>query len=158
MLQIASGKFLSQPPAQSNHLRGVLHTYLPMATSDPIATAAGRLLPTSSPSPPSAVVYEFTESIEDPPAPGAVASHLVDPYIDDFASVVSFVLDVTCTPDAELAHELTSGPMGHPGAVPHQRLIRRVFDAEVWCQDEDAAHLVRVVADLIGLRRKRYLA
>ena len=158
MLQIASGKFFSQPPTRSNPLRGVLHTNLQMGNRDPIDTAAGRLSPTSSTSLPSAVVYEITELIEDPPVPGAVASHLVEAYIGDFASVVSFVLDVTCTPDAELARRLTSGHMGHPGAVPHWKLIRRVFDTEVWCKDEDAAHLVKVVAELIGLCRKPYLA
>ena len=158
MLQIASGRFFSQQPAQSNQLRGVLHTNLQMGNRDPIDTAAGRLLPTNSLSSPSTVVYEITELIEDPPSPGAPGSHQIDPYIDDFASVVSFAVDVTCTPDAELARRLTGGPMGLPGAVPHWKLVRRVFDAEVWCQDEDAAHLVRVVADLIGLRRKTYKA
>jgi len=104
------------------------------------------------------VDYEITERIEDPPVPGAVSSHSIDAYIDDFACVVSFVLDVTCTPDAELARRLTSGHMGHPGAVPHWNLVRRVFDTEVLCRDEDADHLVSVVADLIGLHRKDYLA
>ena len=158
MLQIASGKFFSRQPVQRNLLRGVLHTNLQMGNRAPIDTAAGRLLPTSSLSLPSAVVYEITELIEDPPVPGAVASHLVDAYIGDFACVVSFVLDVTCTPDAELARRLTSGHTSHPGAFPHWKLVRRVFDKEVWCRDEDAAHLVRVIADLIGLRRKHYLA
>lgn len=158
MLQIASGKLFSQPPSRSNLLRGVLHTNLQMDGRDPIDTAAGRLLPTNSPSLPSTVVFEITERIEDPPVPGAVASHSIDAYIDDFACVVSFGLDVTCTPDTELARRLTNRHMGHPTAVPHWNLVRRVFDPEVWCRDEDADHLVSVVADLIGLRREDYLA
>jgi len=37
-------------------------------------------------------------------------------------------------------------------------LIRGVFDDLVFCQDEAAATLVKIVNDLIGLRRKSYLA
>lgn len=158
MLQIASGKFFSQEPAQSNQLRGVLYTNLQLGNRDPIETVAGRLLPTSSLGDPGTVVYEFTELIEDTPAPGVPSSHLLDPYIDDFAFIVSFALDVTCTPDAELTHRLTLSHIGHSRTVPHGQLVRGVFDSEVSCRDEDAAHLVKVAADLIGLRRKSYLA
>lgn len=157
MLQIASGKLFASKPAQRNELRGVVYTNLLLYGREPIETAAGRLLPTSSVGVPNSAVYEITELIEDPSVSGAVASHGIDPYICDFADIVSFVLNVTCTPDAEVAGRLTSGRYGSQAAVPPGSLVRRVFDRQVWCQDEDAVRLVEDVKDLIGLERKSYL-
>ena len=74
--------------------------------------------------------------------------------MQDFSAIVSFALNVICTPDFELADRLT-------GARPGTHLskyVRRVFDDLVWCQDEDIVHLVQFVNDLIGLERKSYLA
>ena len=109
MLQIASGKLFTGKPAQSNELRGVVYTNLQLYGRETIETAAGRLLPTSNLSDSKTVVYELTELIEDPPVPGGVASHGVDPYLSDFAAIVSFALNVTCTADSELTRRLTGG-------------------------------------------------
>lgn len=158
MLQIASGKLFANKPAQRNELRGVVYTNLQLFGREPIETAAGRLLPTSSLGVPNSVVYELTELIEDPPVPGAVASHGIEPYISDFADIVSFVLNVTCTADVEVTSRLTGGRHGSQAAVPPGGLVRRVFDKQVWCQDEDAIRLVEVVKDLIGLERKNFVA
>ena len=102
MLQIASGKLFQQAPGQQNELRGVLHTNLRLTGSDPIVTAAGRLLPTHSIHNTRTLVYELTELIEDSPRAGSVASHGMDPYLNEFAAIVSFGLNVTCTSDPEL--------------------------------------------------------
>ena len=103
-------------------------------------------------------VYELTEFIEDASGPGVMGSHGVDPYLNDFAAVVSFALNVTCTPDPDLFRRLTSGQPGPLVAVHPRNLIRRVFDDEVWSQDADATQLVEFVEQLIGLQRKDYLA
>ena len=158
MLRIASGKLFTREPAQSNELRGVAYTNLQLYGREPIETAAGRLLPTSNLGDSRTAVYELTELIEDPPVPGAVASHGVDPYLSDFAAIVSFALNVTCTADAELTRRLTGGQHSSLASVPPANLVRRVFDNRVWCQDEDADRLVKVAEDLIGLQRKNYLA
>ena len=158
MLQIASGKFFTQEPALSNELRGVVYTNLQLYNREPIETAAGRLLPTSYLGDAKAAVYELTELIEDAPVPGAVASHGIDPYLNDFAAIVSFALNVTCTPDSDLTRRLTSGRPDFLTDVPPRNLVRRVFDGQVWCQDGDADRLVKIADDLIGLRRKDYLA
>jgi hypothetical protein len=158
MLQIASGKLFTGKPAQSNELRGVVYTNLQLYGRETIETAAGRLLPTSNLSDSKTAVYELTELIEDPPVPGGVASHGVDPYLSDFAAIVSFALNVTCTADSELTRRLTGGQHNSVATVPPANLVRRVFDGRVWCQDEDAERLVKVVEDLIGLQRKNYLA
>ena len=157
MLQIASGKLFTNAPAQSNELRGVLYTNLQLFGREPIETAAGRLLPTDSLNNINAVVFEMTERIEDPPTAGALVSHGVDPYASDFAAVVSFVLNITCTTNAALSRQLMGGLSPLTGVRPDS-LVNRTFDSLVWCQDEDVDQLIAFVADLIGLRRKHYLA
>ena len=102
MLQIASGKLFTREPAQSNELRGVAYTNLQLYGREPIETAAGRLLPTSNLGDSRTAVYELTELIEDPPVPGAIASHGVDPYLSDFAAIVSFALNVNWPPSPKL--------------------------------------------------------
>ena len=157
MLQITSGKLFAQEPGQRNELRGVVYTNL-FLYENPIETAAGRLLPTNTLRAKSSLVYELTELIESPPGSGGVVSHGIDPYLNDFAAIVSFALNVTCTPDSELTSRLTSDRLGPVLSVPPRKLIRRVFDDLVFCQDKDTAKLVKIVSDLIGLQRKSYLA
>ena len=158
MLQIASGKLFRREPGQRNDLRGVLYTNLHMYDMPPIETAAGRLLLTSPLHDLKTLVYEFTELIEDEPAVGVIKSHTIDPYLNDFAAVVSFALDVTCTPDADLTRRLTSGRFGPSVQHSPKGLVRRVFDDVVWCTKDDADHLEELVGKLIGLERKNFLA
>ena len=103
-------------------------------------------------------MYEFTELIESPPVEGAIVSHGIDPYLNDFTAILSFALNITCTPDHELSVRLIGGRTGPAVHVPPSKLIRRAFDPLVVCKDEDSARLVKMVGDLIGLRRKSYLA
>ncbi len=157
MLQIASGKLFAGVPALTNELRGVLYSNLQLFGREPIETVAGRLLPTDGLKNPNTVIYEMTELIEDPPTAGALVSHGVDPYAEDFAAVVSFALNTTCTTDSVLTRQLTRG-LSPLVAVQPNRLVSRVFDNQVWCQDEDVDQLMAFVKDLIGLQRKHYLA
>lgn len=157
MLQIASGKLFQSEPGQRNELRGIVYTNL-LLHGRTIETEAGRLLPTDSFQNTKSLVYEFTELIEQAPEVGVVASHGLDPYLKDFSAIVSFVLNVTCTPDRDLTYRLTSGQPSPTSNVPPKQLIRRIFDNHVYCQDRDADRLVAFVRDIIGLRRKSYLA
>ena len=151
MLQIASGKLFKGTPAHRNELRGVLYTNLRMY-NQVIDTAAGRLLYTSTLHDSKSLVYEFIEHIE-----GQLLSHGIDPYMSDFAAIVSFALNVTCTPDQELAFRLLNGRPGPSVHQPPSRLVQRVFDETIFCQDEDANHLVTLVDQLIGLERRSFL-
>ena len=83
-----------------------------------------------------AVVYEMTELIEDPPTLGAIVSHGVEPYANDFAAIVSFALNNICTTDSALTRQLTGGLSPLTGVRPN-RLVSRAFDSQVWCHDED---------------------
>ena len=58
------------------------------------------------------LVYEFTEYIEEPIGAGVIASYGMDPYIYDFAAIVSLALNVTCTVDPETVSRLISGGRG----------------------------------------------
>ena len=159
MLQIASGKLFTQSPGRQNALRGIIHTNLYLPGSDPIETDAGRLVPTDIVSPLSGqLVYEFNELIEQSPAAGVVVSHGIEPYIYDFSAIVSLVLNATCTVDPETASRLIDGKRGTKVHFPPKQFIPRVFDPQIWCQEKDAELLMEIVSDLIGLRRKSFLA
>lgn len=158
MLQIASGKLFTHDAAQRNELRGVLFTNLQLYRRPPIETAAGRLLSTESISPPGAVVYEITELIEDEPQAGALVSHGVDPYLSDFAIVVSFALNVVCTPDLEIFRRLMSDFGGSLGNAHPRNLVSDIFDEQVWCSDDRVEELTQFTKSLIGLERRSFLA
>ena len=158
MLQIASGKLFGRDAAQRNELRGVLYTNLQLYGRPAIETVAGRLLSTESMSPLGAVVYEITELIEDEPQAGAVVSHGVDPYLSDFGTVVSFALNVICTPDQEAFRRMMSGLGGALGNARPRNLVSKVFDEQIWCGDEQAEEMVQFTEALIGLERKDFLA
>lgn len=159
MLQIASGKLFSRPVGRRNEHRGILYTNLRLVRDGPIETAGGRLLPTTTLHDSRAVVYETVELIEEAPiGPGALRSRGMDPYLDEFAAIASFALNVVCTPNANLAVRLLSdqrlvGIRGRPS-----KFVRRFFDNDVWCQANDEARLQGLVGDLIGLERQSYRA
>lgn len=159
MLQINSGKLFKRGVGRSNHLRGVLHTNLRFGFEEKIETVAGELLPTSTIHNSLSLVYELTEQIEaQAVGPGVLVSHGIEPYLQDFGAVTSFVLNATCTPSYDLARRLTSGQRGLATHNAPQKLIKRVFDEQVWCQQHEAEQLVDFVQQLIGLERKTYLA
>ena len=158
MLQIASGKLFSKNVEQSNDLRGILYTNLQMFGREPVETTAGRLIPTSHFQGVRALVFQLTELIEDPKVSGGIVSHAIEPYLREIADVVSFAVNVTCTPDRDLAFRLISGNSGPLTDVPPRGLVQRVFDEQVWCKDEEVTSLVQIVDDLMGMDRKSHLA
>ena len=156
MLQITSGKFFKKEPGRRDILRGIAYTNLyPFA---PVETVAGRLLPVNTSSNPNTLIYEMTELIEAEPSEGGLVSHGVDPYLGDFAAIVSFALRAICTPSHDLASRLTSNRPGVIVGIRPSDYIQQVFDGLIVCKDEDAEYLRQFVANLIGLERKSYLA
>ncbi len=156
MLQITTGKFFKKEPGSRKELCGVAFTNLQLL--NPIDTIAGRLRPINSASNPNTLVYEMTEQIETEPGEGALVSHGVGPYLEDFSAVVSFALRAICTPSHELTSRLTSNRPGVIVGVRPSDYIQRAFDGLIVCKDEDAEYLSQFVANLIGLERKSYLA
>ncbi len=159
MLQIASGKLFTQAPGRRNELRGVLHTNLVLLGDKPVETAAGRLLATSALSSNlGQLVYEFTELIEGPLAVGSVVSHTIEPYLHDFAAVVSLGLNATCTVTPEDKSRLIGGQRSTKVGYPPRSFIPRVFDQQIWCKDAELDVFVKFVDGLIALERKSFLA
>ena len=157
MLQIASGRLFKGKPGRRNGLRGVLYTNLRMYDRT-LETAAGRLLSASNLSDSKTLVYELTEFIEDVPGTGALVSRGIDPYLSDFAAVLSFALNVTCTPDHDLTFRLLSGRPSPSVQFPPSKMVPRVFDDMVWCQPADEVHLFETIGQLISLERRSFLA
>ena len=157
MLQIASGKLFAGNPQRQNELRGVLYTNLMSYGSDPIDTAAGRLLATDIRQGIQSLVYEMTQFMEDPETPGGWVSAGITPYLSEFAAIVSFALNITCTPNQDLALRLTNGRPGDLVNVPPKQLVLRVFDPLVALREEDRPKLVDFVQELIGLKRRTFL-
>ena len=161
MLQINSGKLYPDGVGRTNELRGVLYSNLFLFRMDdgPIVTAAGRLRQVDSTVTPRPMIYEITEQFEDNSIQaGVVVSHGVQPYLQDFAAIASFILRVTCTPDADLCTRLLNGRPSLGVTTPPHQLVRRAFDKEIIFQQSDIDLLKSFTADLIALKRKSFLA
>lgn len=159
MLQIATGKLFVRAVQRENLLRGVFYTNGVIHGEEAIGVIIGRLMPSSGISMrPRAVMYEFSERIEaEEHGPGVLVSSGVDPYLREFAAVAAFALDCVCTPDVDLCRRLTSGQRGLSTRVAPNSLVRRFFDAEVWCKPEEVQFLIDFTAKLIGLPRSTFL-
>ena len=158
MLQIASGKLFKRAPAHKNELRGFLFSNLHVVGERSVETAAGKLLPASTSSGRHGqLVYEFTEHIEEERSPGALVSHGIAPYIHDFATLVSFGLNATCTVSVDDAQRLTSRERSTKVGFMPSAFMPRTFDREVIVKDEELQSFVKFVDDLIGLERKYFL-
>ena len=157
VLQIASGKLFHAEPASSNELRGVLYSNLKIF--EPLHTEAGRLISADVGHEDDTLIYEMTEHMEHPRAPGVLASRLVDPYVEDFGAITAFALNVVCTPDRDLKRRLLAGPPGPSVGRMPSRFVTRTFDDSVKCQPgHEARDFTRFVHHLMGLRRKVFLA
>jgi len=158
MLQIVSGKLFTCEPAQRNRLRGVLYTNLRLDREVSIETRAGSLLATGNLRDTKTAIYEVTELIEDRPGPGVIASHGIEPYLNEFAAVTSFGFNVLCTPDRELALRLMGERNTLTVSDPPKKFIRGFFESEVWSTPEDSKRFIAFVNALLGLNRKAYLS
>ena len=162
MLQFATGKLFTRATDRENSLRGVLFTNLNLGHGPGQVLEGplfGRIVQTSElTASPKTLVYEFTERIEVPQSgPAFLISHGADPYLQDMATVVSFTLNCTCSPDVDLVRRLTSGQRGVVTGEPPRNFVRRIFDKEVFCQPGESDEFVRFVNHLLGLHRKTYL-
>ncbi|MGK5017035.1 hypothetical protein [Janthinobacterium sp. HLS12-2] len=158
MLQIKDGRLFTKAVSHENTLRGVIYTNAALG-EDAIDTAFGRIVQTSAlVRSPSAVLYEFKERIESTaPAPQVLLSNCGEAYLPDFTVVFGFALNCICAADIDFARRLTSGERGVATRVAPNKLVRRVFEKELWIQPDDAQFLVDFSQRLIGLHRKTYL-
>jgi hypothetical protein len=105
---------------------------------------------------------EILEKIEKHPdgdKPGVMISAGGASLLNDFAAVVAFALDITCTPDSDLTRRLlaTERPSLGVQTVPNN-FMTRTFDKQVISKEGDADVLAQFVTHLVGLERKRFEA
>ena len=160
MLQISTGKFF-KGEAHETLRRAIYYTNYRIFLEDKrIATQAGSLQAVIGVHGLKALICEIIERIEKLPGgphSGEVIATGGDTLINDFAAIVSFALNITCTTDLDLARRLVANERPSLGAdlVP-QKYVPRMFDRVVDWQPGDAEDLQRFVSDLMALERKSY--
>lgn len=140
--------------------RGVLYTNYNLSRSA-IETAVGKLLPCVRWGDQNAVICEVIERLPKANAElrfTHIESVGADTYINDFAAIVSFRLNIVCTSDQGLANRLLTAqkaPLGIPG-LPRE-YIPRTFDPEVSHLVTDDISLPAFIDDLVALKREHYV-
>lgn len=160
MLQICSGKLFQEDVEYKNQLRGIIYTNLRFDRESAINTDAGSLLPTSYLGSSNTLIYELEELIESSghgAQPGVLISHGVDPYLLDFSAVLSFALNCTASVDNTLTDRLLSDKRGVSTFSTPKKMVKRVFDREIYCTESDEKLLIDFTKQLIGLERRTYL-
>jgi hypothetical protein len=178
MLQIITGKFFITDDLYVTPHRAVLYSnYAPSQrmiktpageSFSPVTleTAAGSLRSMTVSHPPGEVfpwLYEVEEKLEAV-RPDGTRDFLIgvggaDYFVQDFAAVAAFALNITCTPDLDLTRRLMHSQHAAIG-VPHppKHYVGRVFDPRIEPQDGDGERLQEFVRDLVGLERQTYKA
>ena len=162
MLQIITGKFFRSEEMYKTQQRGVLYSNYQMRHLEKIETAVGTLLTTTTWDDVSSLVYEVEEKLEKYHKDGSRAGLMavgLDYLLEDFSAVVSFALNVTCTPDLSLTYRLTQAQ--HPSLnIPKlpKEYVGRVFDKQITAASDDVSRLMDFVNNLVGLNRKTYKA
>jgi len=160
MLQISTGKFF-KGDAHETQRRAIFYTnYRIFQEDELINTLVGSLQSASGVHGLGALTCEIIERMEKLPGgphSGEMIATAGNTLFNDFAAIVSFALNVTCTPDPELARRLVGNERPSLGAdlVP-QKYVPRMFDRTVDLQPGDIENLQRFVSDLMSLERKSY--
>lgn len=160
MLQISTGKFF-KGEAYETLRRAVYYTnYRIFREEELIETQAGSLqsvIGVHGLGELTCKIIERIEKLPGGPYSGEIIATGGDTLINDFAAIVSFALNVTCTADLELARRLVANERPSLGAdlVP-QKYVPRMFDRAVDWQPGDVEDLQRFVSDLMALERKSY--
>ena len=160
MLQILTGKFFTSDELYVTRQRGVLYSNYQLR--EPIETVVGALLPAEPGRGVANLIYEVDQRLEARDAKGErsiLKAVNADYLIEDFAAVASFALNVTCTPDLDLARRLTEA--AHPAlgiSKTPGRYVGRVFEGRIESRSEDKQSLQVFCKALVGLERRAYEA
>jgi hypothetical protein len=177
MLQINTGKFFTTDKFHKTRHRAVLYSnyapsYRSVDTPDgtslsPVIyeTPAGSFMSMSSSKASGEVfpwLYEVEER-EEAVRPDGTREFMLSVgaefFIHDFAAVVAFALNITCTPDLDLTRRLVHDQHGSLGVRhPPKQYVGRVFEPLINIQDGDGARLQEFIGDLVGLKRHAYNA
>ncbi|OZC01189.1 hypothetical protein [Rubricoccus marinus] len=158
MIQVLTGKFFATDDVFVTSQRGVLHTNY--ALHRPITTPVGVLKPVDDVfgQRPLHLVYEFEQRIEKVRRDGTkefIMGVGVDSILVDMAAILSFELQVTCSPTPDVVARLTRKTKPPHNGAPAS-FVARVFDPEVKWDPSDGPRLATFIEDLVGLRRDRF--
>ncbi|MBR0900268.1 hypothetical protein JQ616_35410 [Bradyrhizobium tropiciagri] len=161
MLQIITEKFFPPGERYETLHRAIFYTNYRVMRGEKIITPVGSLLPSTGLHSLATLTCEMLEKQEkhpDGPKPGVFIATSGDDLLNDFAAVISFFLNVTCTPDPDLTRRLLLAERPSIGieAVP-SRFIRRMFDKEVHAKDDESAALAAFITQLVGLERETFV-
>lgn len=159
MLQIVSGKFFDTNMCYETLHRGVYFTNYQTLDDAPITIPIGCLLPsTGLGGSVRTVTYELMEKIEwETPSPGVLISTGGAELVESLADVLSFVLRVLWSPEADLVRRLTAeSSLGASSRRHPKNTIRRVFDVQVMSRPGDGRLINEFLLALIGLERASY--
>ncbi|MHA6130485.1 hypothetical protein ACX3YD_30690 [Pseudomonas fluorescens group sp. PF-1] len=159
VLQAATGKlFTNRENPRQQDLKGVIYTNLDLGGVDRFSSRIGTLINLDTSHTPAAFGYEMTEYMEAAaPEPGVHVSRTMGAYIDDFADVASFTLQVICSPDVHVAERLLRQRLRPSERHPSERLAR-FYDASVRATQSELQDFEQFADQLIGLQRTTYLA
>lgn len=159
MLQAATGKlFSNRDNPRTQNLKGVIYTNLNLGAVDRVSTRIGSLINLDTSHTPAALGYEMTEYMEaGEPEPGVLVSRTMGAYIDDFADVASFSMQVICSPDVHVAERLLR-QRPRPGDRQPSERMARFYDASVMVTQSEIQAFEKLAEQMIGLQRSTYLA
>ena len=158
MLQIATGKLFSEDPTHQNRLRGVLYSNLLITGEDKIETVAGDLIPTTFRlDSHGELVFEMNECVARAESGIGLVSRGIEPYIRDFALLVSIGFNSICTVSADETLRSTNGIGGRKNGYTPSSFIARVFDPQLPINNTEIESFVKFVNDLISLDRESFL-
>jgi len=161
MLQIITGKFYPPGERYETLHRAVFYTNYRDMRGTKLETPVGVLLPSTGMQSLASFTCEMIEKQPKHPdgklRPGLLIATGGHELLNDFAAVISFVLNVTCSPDESLVRRLlaTERPSLNVEAVP-SKFIQRTFDKEIFSKDSEAEALSAFITQLVGLERKRF--
>ncbi len=158
MIQVLTGKFFTTDDLHVTPQRGVLHTNYTLHGT--VETSVGVLKSVDDVfgQRPRHLVYEFEQRVEAVRRDGTKEFMIgvgVDQILVDMAAILSFELEITCSPNPDIVARLARQTSGPRSGAPSS-FIPRVFDPEVRWQPSDADRLGLFINDLVGLERDRF--
>ena len=158
MIQILTGKFFTSASLHVTPQRGILHTNYDL--HEAIGTAVGTLEPVDDVhgQRPHHLVFEFEQRMEatrPDGSPEPIMGVGVDQILVDMAAIVSFELEVTCSPNPDIVARLARPTSGPRSSAPAS-FVPRVFDPDVRWRPPDGPRLAAFVDALVGLERDRF--
>ncbi|HDS0923445.1 TPA: hypothetical protein QDZ10_001922 [Stenotrophomonas maltophilia] len=159
MLQINTGKLYPDGVGRSQTIRGIFYSNICLRGLPELHTAAGVVIAADQLRGTNTLILQMEERLADGrERPGVLISHGADPYVMDFALVMSFYFNAIAHPDGELVRQLLTEVPSLSSHKPPRDYISKCFDPHIYPTSDELAGFASFVEDLLGLERRHYLA